>query len=130
MKPENDEFEYCDDCGWAIEDCSCFDKACDFCGTKNNNHILKCPNNTNPYDLMRTRIFINHPAIGTVIVPKSRPKWNSKRYRIMETFVYALSLRGEITSGVFDPCKCCKRALLNPHSILMHIGNHCEKQKL
>lgn len=76
---------------------------------------------------MTSRIFINHPKIGTVIVPKTRPKWNSKRYRIMSDFVIALSMRGEIRSGVFDPCKCCRRALLNSHSILIHIGNHCQK---
>lgn len=45
------EFEYCDHCGWAIEDCNCTpeDRECDLCGFKNGKHMIKCPNDTDPF---------------------------------------------------------------------------------
>ena len=76
------------------------------------------------------RIFINHPRIGTVIVPKSRPKWNSKRFWIMQKFVWALEpITGGEVHYIGSKCKCCNKMLLNPHSILLHIGNGCQKHK-
>ncbi len=77
---------------------------------------------------MRTRIFINHPMIGTVMVPKSRPHFKSKRFSIMDKFMWSL-MQIEYPNPVPHSCKICKKMLLNPQSILLHIGNGCEKQK-
>jgi len=74
------------------------------------------------------RLFINHPKVGTVIVPKSRPKWNSKRFWIMQKFVWALGQYEDIPYAAAK-CKNCNKLLMNPHSILLHIGNGCEKEK-
>lgn len=74
------------------------------------------------------RIFINHPKVGTVLIRKTRPGWKNYRHRIIDNFVSGLKMEGAIPYG-FNQCKVCGKMLLNPHSILMHIGNACEKQK-
>lgn len=76
----------------------------------------------------RTRVFINHPKIGTVIVPKSRPHFKSKRFAIMNKFMWALSMQSDINC-IISKCKRCNKSLMNPQSILMHIGNGCEKNQ-
>lgn len=71
--------------------------------------------------------FINHPKIGTVKVPQTIPKWNSKRYKIINDFVHKLLFYGYIESFAYSECKKCGKSLLNPQSILMHIGTFCKK---
>lgn len=52
------------------------------------------------------------------LLKKSRPKWNSKRWRRLNA-----ALDGHITSY----CERCGTLLLNPHSILLHQGGQCQK---
>ena len=74
-----------------------------------------------------TRIFINHPTVGTIEVPKSRPHFKSHRYSVMNRFMWALS-QAEFPKRLEHYCKRCNKMLLNPQSILMHIGNCCENK--
>ncbi len=74
----------------------------------------------------KERIFINHPKIGTVMVPKSRPHFRSKRFMVMKKFVWALQTHEGINATIMH-CKKCNKSLMNPQSILLHIGNGCEK---
>lgn len=75
------------------------------------------------------RIFINHPKIGTIAVPKTRPGWRSKRYELMRSFVWRLAMIDGYDSPSYSKCKHCNKILLNPQSILLHIGNGCESTK-
>lgn len=73
--------------------------------------------------------FINHPRVGTVKVPDTIPKENSKRYKIVKSFLHQLVFYGYIEHPAFSECKKCGKLLLNPQSILMHIGTLCKKSK-
>ena len=72
-------------------------------------------------------MFLNHPKIGTIKVPKTRPSFKSKRWHVMQQFLWALSNFEDISCAMVS-CKVCKKSLLNPHSILLHIGNCCESK--
>lgn len=64
------------------------------------------------------------------LLKKSRPKWNSKRYRRLEAALRAQQMerygRGEKLG--FNVCERCGAVLLNPHSILIHQGGFCQNQ--
>lgn len=57
------------------------------------------------------------------LMRKSRPKWNSKRYRRLQDAAWA--------AGVYSSreCEVCGKLLLNPQSILIHQGNVCQSKK-
>ena len=55
------------------------------------------------------------------LMKKSRPKWNSKRYRRLEEAAYAAGFYG------LEKCERCGAYLFNPQSILIHQGGHCQK---
>ncbi len=79
---------------------------------------------------MHDRIFINHPRVGTVLLRKTRPL-RGKQYRIVYDFVSRVASAEYPNWGsiCFKECKVCGKALLNPQSILLHIGNECESKK-
>lgn len=58
------------------------------------------------------------------LMRKSRPKWRSKRYARLQAALWAsdLPIKG------FAECEICGTTLLNPQSILLHQGGHCQKQ--
>jgi len=74
------------------------------------------------------RIFINHPKVGTILVRKTRPGYKNYRHQQLWDYIHKLKSAGAIPYG-FTECKFCGTMLLNPHSILMHMGNGCEKKK-
>lgn len=78
---------------------------------------------------MRQRTFINHPKVGTVMLTKTRPRYRSKRHQILQSFVWRIAKYTPDEPFAWSHCKHCDKILLNPHSILMHIGNGCEKLK-
>ncbi len=51
------------------------------------------------------------------LMRKSRPKWNSKRWR---------RLNDALGSRMFSRCERCGRMLFNPQSILLHQGGFCQ----
>lgn len=55
------------------------------------------------------------------LLKKSRPKFGSKRYERLSAAMWAAGLYG------FNQCERCGRILLNPQSILIHQGGHCQK---
>jgi len=61
---------------------------------------------------------------------KTRPKWNSARYRRLELALHAYQMeryaRGEKLG--FNKCERCGTMLLNPQSILIHQGGFCQKR--
>ncbi len=71
------------------------------------------------------RTFINHPQVGTLLLRKTRPGYKNYRHRIIDNFVGKLKNIGAIPYG-WSECKICGTMLINPHSILTHIGNCCE----
>lgn len=61
------------------------------------------------------------------LLKKSRPKFGSKRYNLLRDALWAGN-RGP--GGVaFAKCEFCKRILLNPQSILIHQGGHCQAKR-
>ena len=77
---------------------------------------------------MAARIFINHPKVGTILIRKSRPNYRSRRFKLMNIFMWKLS---SVTgmNVTWHECKVCGTNLINPQSILLHIGNGCESKK-
>lgn len=64
------------------------------------------------------------------LIKKSRPKRNSKRFRILEVALYAKKM-DDYSRGImptFNRCERCKKMLINPQSILIHQGNGCQKK--
>lgn len=53
------------------------------------------------------------------LLKKSRPRFGSKRYR---------RLYIAMGSGGGKPCEICGKFLLNPQSILIHQGGHCQSK--
>lgn len=64
------------------------------------------------------------------LLKKTRPKWNSKRYRRLEVALHVHEMeryrRGERVG--FNKCERCGTMLLNPQSILIHQGGFCQNQ--
>jgi len=56
------------------------------------------------------------------LLKKTRPKFNSKRYWRLRRALWASGI-SEIAT-----CEICGTSLLNPQSILIHQGGHCQKQ--
>lgn len=73
------------------------------------------------------RIFLNHPKVGTLLVRKTRPGQRSKRFRLAKQFLSGVQSAEYPNMTGFHVCKVCGTHLINPQSILMHIGNGCEK---
>ena len=57
-------------------------------------------------------------TLEDMLLVKSRPKWNSKRYNAL---MNAVDKR-------FCHCEFCGKALLNPQSILIHQGGFCQNK--
>lgn len=58
------------------------------------------------------------------LLRKSRPKWHSKRYARLSAALHAAGIR-----SVMVKCEICGTSLLNPQSILIHQGGHCQKKQ-
>lgn len=64
------------------------------------------------------------------LLRKTRPKWNSGRYRRLEAALHAHQM-AQYAKGIkpsFNECESCGTMLLNPQSILIHQGGFCQKR--
>ena len=64
------------------------------------------------------------------LLKKTRPKWNSKRYKRLTAALHAFQM-DQYAKGIppkFNQCERCGTMLLNPHSILIHQGGYCQKR--
>ena len=57
------------------------------------------------------------------LLKKSRPKWGSKRYERLMSALWASGL-----PLAMNRCERCGASHINPHSILVHQGGHCQKR--
>lgn len=57
------------------------------------------------------------------LLKKSRPKWNSKRYKRLDAALHTAGIQ-----TVMVRCERCGASLLNPQSILIHQGGFCQKR--
>ncbi len=56
------------------------------------------------------------------LIKKSRPKIGSKRYQRLQSICFEKGLWPCVY------CEICKTMLINPHSILIHQGKHCQSK--
>lgn len=64
------------------------------------------------------------------LLKKTRPKWNSARYRRLEGALHAQQMASYAAGNPprFNECERCGTMLLNPQSILIHQGGFCQKR--
>ena len=69
-------------------------------------------------------------TIEDALIKKSRPKWNSKRYKLLNDVLHKKKM-DDYAKGIkptFDKCEICGTMLLNPQSILIHQGGFCQSK--